>query len=455
MLSRRITPLTLLTALIVAVPAAADGPKTVTELQSGPKKLELDEADYYLRKFETYAERLKGEKGPLTADAKLALQKVSALRAQHPDHAKVEALYQRARSAAKKLQGVTLDITPAMLAYRQQAAKNAERLAEVSVAAWEDYRDRVAAQDGSILDALPAESPERKPLSEVRGSLVVLEGLRYPDDLFKHYARQFIAVGKPSVGFYFVDVSHRGFVGAYEAIRRYQRRVSDDIPAEWTVVGEIVSAQVMVPEAGEAKVGPAYAGWVVQPRAIYVPGKVFAVADDEHGEGGTFAGEDRMAEILADQYSIRSVPEDVTPEQLTGVFVTALKERNYDLYLDCIDPAERQTPTQREWLERKYDIFQRRLASDYAHVEVYQADPVRVIQGGEDAGDAQLLAEFVDEADLAAEAEHRLPRVEQQRLWLRLYDDTGKVREAPKALTLTRQEDVEGNRWFIYRGFPF
>ncbi len=448
---------TSVTPHVVSADDAAPKPprRKITDLVNGPKKIELDEAKYYLEKFEDYVKSLKGEKGLLTADSKIALKKISALRSKYPDHSTVKDLFNRARVAAKKLQGVTLEITPAMLAYRQAKAENAKRMAGVSVEAWQKYHGLVSKQEGAILKALPAPSPENTPLRKVHNKYVVLEGVKYPDDLFRQFGRQYIAVGKPSTGYYFVDVSAREFIGAYEAVRRYQRRVTDDLPAAWTVVGKIVSVQVMVPEPGEVKVGSAYAGWMVQPEAIYVPGKVFAIADGEHDEGGRFAGEDRMAEILADQFSVRKVPTDVKPKQLVTTLITALKERNYELYLDCIDPAEQQTLTQKEWLERKYDIFQRRLSNDYVHVEVYKADPVKIIQGGESAEDENLLAEFLDEKTIETEKKHRLPRVEEQRLWLHLYDETGKVREAPKALTLRRQADVKGNRWFVSRGFPF
>jgi len=429
--------------------------KKVGDLDDGPKKIELDEADYLLRNFETYADSLKGEKGELTPDAKRALQKVSDLRKRFPEDTRVRSLFDRARAAAKKLQGVTLEITPAMLAYREQKEKNAERLAGVSVEAWEAYRQQVAGGAGAIVEALPAPNPESVPLSDIRDSAVVLEGVRYPDDLFKHYGLQVIAVGSPERGYYFIDVSHRRFIAAYEAIRRYQRRVTDQIPDTWTLVGRVVSVQVMVPETGGVQIGAAYPGWIVEPEAIYVPGKVFAAADPDHELGGSFAGEAEMMEILADQFTVREVPEGVTPEALVGVFLTALKERNYELYLDCIDPAEQQTATQKEWLQRKYDIFQRRLSNDYVHVAVHKADPVEVLQGGESAADEDLLAEFLDDDTVAREREHRLPRIEQQRLWLHLYDETGKVREAPKAVVVRRQENVDDNRWFIDRGFPF
>ncbi|MEM6552627.1 MAG: hypothetical protein AAF750_10940 [Planctomycetota bacterium] len=429
--------------------------RKISDNPDGPRKIELDDAGYYLKQFEDYAKSLKGEKGEFTRGSRIALQKVSDLRKKYPGDPQVEALFSRARTAARLLQGVTLEIKPEMLAYRGQAVKNAERLGEVSVAAWESFRAEVAAQEGAILKPLPAPSPEEVLMDELVGKPVILDGVRYPDDLFPYYSRQFIAIGKPSTGFYFVDVSARPFIGAYEAVRRYERRISNDIPAEWTVVGEIVGAQAMVPEPGEVKVGAAYTGWIVKPRAIYVPGKVFAFADDEHEEGGRFAGEDRLAEIFADQYTVKAVAPDASPADLIDTFVTALKERNYDLYFDCIDPLERRTPIQTEWLERKYDIFQRRLSEDYVHIAVYKADPVRVIQGGEDADDEALLAEFLDASDVAREAKHALPRVEEQVLWLHLYDETGKVREAPKGVTVRRQADVANNRWFIYRGFPF
>ena len=44
------------------------------------------------------------------------------------------------------------------------------------------------------------------------------------------------------------------------------------------------------------------------------------------------------------------MPEDVTPERLVEIFRQAIKEKNYDLYRECIQEERRQTPIQESLL---------------------------------------------------------------------------------------------------------
>ena len=112
-----------------APPAAGD---------DGPRQIEIADANYYLAKLESYADSLKGAKGPLTPDARIALRKVGALRAKYPNSSKVDALYRRARAAVRKLQGASIKVTAEVLAYRRRKQENAGLLAAESVKAWED-----------------------------------------------------------------------------------------------------------------------------------------------------------------------------------------------------------------------------------------------------------------------------------------------------------------------------
>lgn len=124
--------------------------------------------------------------------------------------------------------------------------------------------------------------------------------------------------------------------------------MNQDVPAalKWTLVGKISGIQLLIPQAGEKKTGTLQWGWTVEPVAIRVPDRTFALADADRPLGGVFAGEDRMEEIKAGFYTIKSVAADAAPEKVVEAFVTAIKEKNYPLYLECIEPGR---PTKHVW----------------------------------------------------------------------------------------------------------
>ncbi len=421
--------------------------------QEGPTKLQLDEADYYLRQFEEYVSGLKGREGSLDPGRR-ALEKVSTLKKDFPDHPQVLPLIERAQNAARALRGDRIEVTEEMLAYRKGEDVRSDLLAKYTRKAWRNLQLELLNGDSPVLtEPLPAPNPEETSLDEIKGTTVVLEGLQYPDGVFLHYGKPYVAIGSPATGFYFINTGAQRFVGAYEAVRRFQRLVSGDTPAEWTVVGEISSAQYIVPGGGKS--GEAYAGWILDVHSIYVPDMVLGRFDAENDLGGSFAGESEMDELLGDTYTVTEVPEGASPEQLMETFVAAIKQKNFELFKECIHPDEQLTAVQKNWIERKWDIFQRRFKNDIVHVAIGEKEEIETVQGGGTNEDVDLLADILDEEEVKDITDDGKSRIEDIVLWLKVYDETGRIQESLKAVTLRREEDLNNNRWYVYRGFPF
>lgn len=421
------------------------------------KRIEVDEANYLLTKFENYVGRLDGKEGTLTPDGKKALTKIAMLKKEHPEDPRVLKLYERAQSAARLLRGDRIQITQDILAYRDIEKKRVKMLAGLNQRAWLEYQEKLLSErEDVIANPFPAPNPENTQTQEMKNRPILLQGLQYPEGIFLQYGRQFVAIGDAAKGFYFIDTSSQSFVGAYEAVRRYQRQVASSLPKEWIVSGRVVSPQIMAPGGGGSQDGQAYAGWLVEVDTIFVPENVFAQANKESELGGNFAGEQTLNEAFASLYSVNKLPPAGSgPEALLKVFVTAIKEKNFDLYKQCIHPEEQQTAVQQEWIARKWDMFQRRFTKDMVEVLIGKIDEIDVIQGGAEKEDEDILAEFLPDEEVKEVTDDGLPRSELVTLWLKLYDETGRMRESQKPLTLKRDEKIGEFRWFVYSGFPF
>jgi hypothetical protein len=213
---------------------------------------------------------------------------------------------------------------------------------------------------------------------------------------------------------------------------------------KWTLVGKVTCIELLVPKAGKKPIGPAHWGWMVEPAAIYVPGRTFAVADPELELGGRFAGEAKMEQIKSAMYTVKEVPKDVTPEQLTEIFVTAIKEKNYPLYLDCIDPRWRQTPKALDRCMYHWEWHQQRFATLYCDIEVGKATE-RVISGF-DASATSDKGYFLTKAQREELMKRSGPLVKSASLTTRAFDERGRQYGSPKPRFFKKVAD---GRWYI------
>ena len=235
----------------------------------------------FLSSSRNYVGGLDGKEGTLTPDGKNALTKIATLKKQHPEDPRVLNLYERAQSAARLLRGDRIEITQDILAYRDIEKKRVKMLAGINREVWLQYQEKLLRErEDVIANPFPAPNPENTQASEMKNRPIILRGLQYPEGIFLQYGRQFVAIGNAAKGFYFIDTSSQSFVGAYEAVRRYQRQGRfSATEGVGSFSGQITSPQIMAPGGGGLQDGQAYAGWLVEVDTIFVPENVFAQAN--------------------------------------------------------------------------------------------------------------------------------------------------------------------------------
>ncbi|MBM4037940.1 MAG: hypothetical protein FJ290_05445 [Planctomycetes bacterium] len=413
--------------------------------KEGPSKLELSGAEHRLKGFEDKVKRMRGQPFKPGAIEQEALQRIADLQKKYPDDPKVKELFERARQALLASKGETTKITPDMLAYRENEKKLKGMFAAEAEKAWEAFRKQATEQKGAIAKAFPAPSTDEADIADLRGKYVVLEGFDYPRNEFTDMGRQFCFVGAGARGFYYVELSNRSWLGAYEALKRYRRLVNRDMPEgmQGTLVGKITNVLLLVPQAGEEKTQSVQWGWAVEPEALYVPGCTFAITDPQTEKGGKFAAEEKMEDVKGALYTVKAVPDNATPERLTEIFITAIKEKNYPLYLECIDPRRRATPKGRDLCMYHWEWHQKRFAEFYCHVVVNPAK-ISVLQGFDES--STIEGAFLTKEDKEKIKATSEPLVEQAELTTVAYDERGRQYGSPKPRFFRR---VEKKRWYI------
>jgi len=441
-------------ALLLAGPASgqtapqrtAAPPKTEP---TKPTKQELDGATHRLTNFEQKVGRMNGQPTKLDVDGKEALERIRSLKERFPDDPAVAALFERARVVLLASKGEIVQITPEMLAYRKNEEKLGKLFSELADKEWADLKAKALAAEGTIDKPFPQASREDTPLADMRGRYILLDDLAYPANQFTDFGFSFAYIGAPSRGFYFVQLSGPAWAGAYAAFKRYERLVNRNIPEnpKWTVLGRITGIDLLVPQAGEDKTAPAQWGWTVEPVAIYMAGCTLAVADDKNELGGAFSGEADLEKIKSAMYTVKEIPADATPERVVEIFSIAIKEKNYPLYLDCIDPNRRNTPTALSLCLYHWDWHQHRFANFYAMIRIEPA--VISVLDGFDAGSS------VEDFYLTDEEREKVrkasgPLIEQAEVKTKAFDENGRQYGSPKPFFLRR---IDKARWHIIN-FP-
>lgn len=413
---------------------------------AGPSKLELSGARHRLDGLEQKVKLARGQPiklGPLETEG---LKRIWEMREKFPENAEVQDLFERAQKAVMASKGELMDLPKGATAYRENEKKLQALFEKEAQTEWSAFLEKAKASTKLVERAFPPPSHREVGVEEMAGKLVVLNNFFYPANQFIDGGREFVAVGGPLRGYYYVEISNRAWLGAYEAVKRYRRFINRDMPETlaWTLVGRVTGIDLLVPQAGEEKARPAAWGWVVEPVAIYVPERTFATADPQLELGGQFAGEPKMEEIKTSLYTVKAVPKDVTPEQLTEIYVTAIKEKNYPLFLECIEPGYRQTPIARSLCLYHWDWHQHRFATMYCHVKVAPAK-VRVVKGV-DEGEDNIENKFLNPEQVAELKRRSGKTVREAELSSQAFDERGKQYGSPKPRYFRKTDD---GRWYI------
>lgn len=406
---------------------------------------DVKRAEHYVKKLEARVERMRGQPFQLGYEEKEALKRTAALHEKYPADPAVEDLFLRVRAALMASKGEFMTITQEMVAYRARAEDLVKQMAEFGATRWQALKGQSEAEEGAVSQAFPPLDPTKTDVDEMRGKLVILEDFAYPANEFTNLAQQYAFVGSGSRGYYFVELSDRAWLGAYEALRRYRVALGIEIPQEvkWTLLGRFNGVALLVPQAGKEKTIRAQLGWLVTPVAIFVPGHTLTEVNLEREDGGSFAGEAQLEKLKQANYTVTEIPADVTPEHLVEIFATAIKERNYDLYLDCIDPQRRKTPTAEQLIRYHWELHQHRFAEFYVHVTVGEAE-IDTISGSDSDDDVDAF--FLTEEQRETTQNISGDLVEMASLVSKAWDERGKQYGSPKPRFLKR---INKGRWYI------
>ena len=431
-------------ALFIALLFVSVLPMLIEAAEQAPKN-DVTRAEFFLKKFEDRVTRSRGQPFKLGYDDNEGLKRVRELKEKYPEDPVVEELFQRARTALMRSKGDFMEITREMLYYRENEQKLKKLFGDLADLEWKEFTDEILAGPLVLPKAFP--SPDRAEVSieELAGKYVILEEFEYPAGQFIDLGREFVSVGSGVKGWYFVEISSRNWLGPYEALKRYRRLINRDLPEEgkWTLLGRITGIEMVVPQAEKVKTIAPQWGWVVTPVAIYIPGQTFAIYDQAEELGGLFAGEERMEEIKSPLYTVRYVPGDVTPERLVEIFAASIKEKNYDLFLDCIDPKRVGTRSEKSLLRYHWDLHLERFARFYVHVEADEAT-IEVLKGFDSGTGVEDF--FLDEEQKEKIREISGELVEQATVLTRAWDENGRQYGSPKPHYLVRRDK---GRWYI------
>ena len=406
--------------------------------------MRIQQAEMYLKEFENEVKRANGGT-PIFRSKEDALSRIKILNEFAPDDPRVKDLFERARKCTMGSAGNFADISDDMLAYLRNEEELKATFSKKSEDAWNEIVSQY--KDKCLEKIYPAPDVMSESIDDLTGKYVVLDEVRYPANQFMGVTGEYIYVGKRSSGMYFIKINSRKWLGPYEAVKRYRRQI-DATLAEvdvWTVLGEITGLTMEVPEAGEKKVGGPVFAVVVEPVALYVPGHTLGLYSEERETSGYFVGEDEVAAIKDSWFTVKSVPDDVTPERLVEIFCQAIKEKNYDLYLNCIQPERQENDTQKSLLLYHWDLHQERFHGEYVHAKVVPEETTITVVGGYD-DNKDLDSYFLSDEEQKKIASHYGDKVEYASVQTIAFDKNGKQLGSPVRRNLIR---TNGGRWYV------
>ena len=406
--------------------------------------MRIQQADIYLKEFENEVKRANGATG-IFRSKEDALARIQILNEFAPDDPRVKDLFERARKCIIGATGNFITITDDMVVY----LKNEENIRTLYAKKSEDAWNALLSQySDKLMDRVfPTPDLSQVSMSELTGRFIVLDEVRYPMNQFMGVTGEYIHMGKRSSGMYFIRIDTRRWLGPYEAVKRYRRLVDSTMMEvdKWTVLGEIRDVTMEIPEAGEVKVGGPVMALVIEPVALYVPGHVLGIYDGERENSGFFAGEEEVKAIKDSWYTEKTVPDDVTPERLVEIFRQAIKEKNYDLYEECIQPERRQNPIQESQLLYYWDLHQERFHGEYVHANVVpEATKITVVKGYSD--ESGLESYFLSSEEQQNIASRYGEKVEYASVQTVAFDKNGKQLGSPVNRNLIR---TNGGRWYV------
>lgn len=214
-----------------------------------------------------------------------------------------------------ELVGRRYDISEADLAWRNQIVESAGDVATHAGAAREAF---LAALSGEVIEPFPSIDPMRGDRASVAGKVVALPTVEN-DDWVVNSGHPWLVAGSAGDGWYFVDARSPAMRRAFEAMWRFQKKVSPDLRETHEIIGRIGPNPKML-----IKGRAALRGLVVEPLSDTVGGKMFV---DVRTDGMLFAGEAALGAS-----GELSLDDAASPEQVVQAYVRALKLGNEEFW---------------------------------------------------------------------------------------------------------------------------
>ena len=430
-------------AIAFSVAMAAAMAVGATAQDEAQRRRLVGQADYYVREFEREVSLQRGGEKMVWRSKRDALERVQKLKEAYPGDPDVEALFQRVRSALMKSKGDYTEVVAEWTAYKRNEETLRRTIAEMGEREWEAFK--AAHREVILGKAYPTPDSAKTTVDDLSDNYVILDDIEYPAHQFNGASGEYVFSGKPSTGFYFLKIGGREWLGPYEAVKRYRRNVDSGMEdvAKWTVLAKFADVTMENPRPNEDGVGSAYYGWVLEPVALYVPGHVLAIRDENGENTGKFIGEDKVDAIKNGWYTVKEIPADVTPERLMEIFMTAIKEKNYRLYCDCIDPERQKNEVAKDLLRYHWDLHQERFHKEYVHAAFGKAK-VTVQKGFDESNDLENF--FLDDSQKDTLKKIGGVKVETAVVESKAYDENGKQLGTPHPHKLIRRG---GGRWYV------
>lgn len=260
-------------------------------------------------------------------------------------------------------------ITDADLAWRKAAE---ERIAEVRALAQAAWKECLAQHAVETIAAFPAPNPFLDDPSKVVGKCLVLPPIRNRDWVVEGHHNWWAA--REGTGVWLCDTEHPQAVQVRLAARRYQRRVSPDLPAEYQLLVRVLPEPRMLFASDMV-----FKGYTVQPVAALVGDAMF-VACTPDGEP-KFAGEDST------QPRATRLPDDATPRQVIEALIDAAKLGDQDGFSALFAPWQISTrkgqtmvfPNPTPISGNEWERTRRWLSQRVADVKVVWVDDVQLV----------------------------------------------------------------------------
>ena len=433
------------TAVLLALAACASYAQAPG---AGSLRMRIGQAAYYVREFENEVARQRGGEKMVWRSKRDALEKVKALKTEAPDDPEVELLFQRVKKALMHSKGDYTDVAASWTAYLHNEEELRRQLGAEADAAWAALLD--AHKDNLLAKAYPTPDFKEVSVDDLRGKMVVLDDVEYPMHQFYGATGEYVFCGKPSSGLWFLDISGRDWLGPYEAVKRYRRGVDTELEdvKKWTVLAEVADITMENPHPSEEGAGKMSVGWTLKPVALRVPGRVMAVYDKESEFSGRYIGEEKVEKIKDGWYTVKEIPPDVTPERLAEIFMVAIKEKNYKLYLDCIDPERGVGEYGMDDIRYHWDLHQKRFHGEYVHAAFGKARIT--VQKGFDENDSDENF-FLDEEQRETLKRISGEKLEEAVVESRAYDAKGRQLGTPHPRKFIRRG---GGRWYVLEYAP-